>query len=461
MLTVGQLVRVFPGSRDMSEKMSEPLSERAKASVASMSLSCSGNIGPYRIIRPIGSGGMGAVYEAFHEKIARRVAIKILHPEFARDGEMTTRFFNEARAVNLIGHPGLVQVSDYLREPDGRACIVMEYLSGDSLGVRLRRGRLSENQALLIAWQIADTLTAVHAKAIVHRDLKPDNVILVPDVIVPGGERVKLLDFGIAKLGNEASAARVNTQANLIMGTPSYMSPEQCIGARFVDDRTDVYALGIMLFEMLTGRLPFVAPENRQLIAMHICCPPPSLHSVMPELSLELESLVGPLLGKDPKQRPTMGAVFAALTRHASARGLLRPGQGPNLSTRYVLPSFALAAGALLYGGIGLTVAVFSPNLLGGLVSAARVVSRAETGLEPRWPENLQAQTASGHSGDLASLPPDLSSMPVTDPTAASLEAQAPRANIRKLSAPKRSVQPLLKAPLDLGNRHEPVQPED
>jgi len=423
-----------------------------------MPITCSGNIGPYRIIRLIGSGGMGAVYEAVHDAIARRVAIKILHPEFARDGEMTARFFNEARAVNLIDHPGLVQVSDYSQEPDGRSYIVMEYLSGDNLAARLRQGRLSESQALLIAWQIADTLTAVHTKSIVHRDLKPDNVMLVPDVVAPGSERVKLLDFGIAKLGNTAQAGQVNTQANLIMGTPRYMSPEQCIGARFVDDRTDVYALGVMLFEMLTGRLPFVAQENQQLIAMHIASRPPSLSSVAPELSLELESLVAPLLAKDPTQRPAMGAVFATLTQHASARGLLRPGPGSKTNHRDLLPYAALAAGALLFSGLGLSAVTLAPKLFGGgLLSAFRLASRAEPGIEPRRPESLQPQTAGGRSIDPATTarqgPPA--------PAAAPFTALAPRSNVRKLSAPKRPEQPPMKAQPELGHRHEPVQPED
>ncbi|MFO0578632.1 MAG: serine/threonine-protein kinase [Polyangia bacterium] len=184
-------------------------------------------IGSYRIVRKLGQGGMGEVFEAVHETIERRVAIKLLRPERARNAAAAARFFNEARAVNRIDHPGLVQVSDYGETPEGSIYIVMELLRGETLGQRLaRRGRLALGEVLLLCRQVASVLVAVHEKGIIHRDLKPDNMMFVPDPDTAGGERVKLLDFGIAKLTLEGDAARVRTSTDMLIGTPVYMSPE-------------------------------------------------------------------------------------------------------------------------------------------------------------------------------------------------------------------------------------------
>ena len=214
-------------------------------------------IGNYRIVRKIGEGGMGVVYECVHEYIGRRAAVKVLHADFSRNPEMAVRFLNEARATNIVQHPGIVNIFEFDRLPDGSAYIVMDYLDGDSLTQRLARlgGRLELPYAVFLAWQISEALAAAHSKGVIHRDLKPDNIMIVPDPNMPGGERTKLLDFGIAKLTEAAGIER--TQSTALMGTPHFMSPEQCRGAGGVDDRTDVYALGVVLFLMLTGRPPF------------------------------------------------------------------------------------------------------------------------------------------------------------------------------------------------------------
>ena len=157
-------------------------------------------IGPYRVIREVGKGGMGAVYEAIHPQIERKVAIKVLHPEYAVNQQVVQRFFNEARAVNIVNHPSVVQISEFGQQPDGTAYIVMEFLEGESLGGRMKRlgGKLSVADTLRLTRQVAAALAAAHAKNIVHRDLKPDNVMIVSDPEAPGGERAKILDFGIA-----------------------------------------------------------------------------------------------------------------------------------------------------------------------------------------------------------------------------------------------------------------------
>ena len=266
-----------------------------------------GRIGPYRLLRKLSQGGMGTVYECVHEAIERRVAIKILNAEYTRNADAVSRFFNEARAVNRIDHPGLVQVHDHGQLPDGTAYIVMEFLKGETLGRRVRKapGSLSLHQILRLLRQVADTLAAAHAKEIVHRDLKLDNIMLVPDPAIPGGERTKLLDFGIAKL-REPTVKLAATRGDLLMGTPGYMSPEQCRGAAGVDDRSDVYSLGVVLYRLLAGRMPFVAAGAGEIMAMHIYEEPPPLRGFADWVPEPVDEFVHVLLKKDKAARPPM-----------------------------------------------------------------------------------------------------------------------------------------------------------
>jgi serine/threonine protein kinase len=184
-------------------------------------------IGPYRILRKLGAGGMGAVFEGLNEAIERRVAIKMLHSRYSHDSDIATRFINEARAVNRIEHPGVVQVSDHGQLPDGSAYIVMELLQGETLSTRIHRyGTLPVGECIDLAAQVAESLAAAHEKGIIHRDLKPDNIMIVPDRQMPTGERTKILDFGIAKLATGEERSQIKTQTNAMLGTPFYMSPE-------------------------------------------------------------------------------------------------------------------------------------------------------------------------------------------------------------------------------------------
>jgi serine/threonine protein kinase len=285
-----------------------------------MALNLDDRVGSYRIVRLLGEGGMGSVFEALHETIERRVALKVLRPSYAQDPAMLQRFFNEARAVNRIEHPSIVQVSDFGRAPDGTAYLVMELLRGETLSRRLCRHQTQGEgmpilTALQLAWQVADALTAAHERHIVHRDLKPDNLMLVADPIAPGGERVKLLDFGIAKLqpDNPYDVEALHTDTQLVMGAPAYMSPEQCAGAGGVDDKSDVYSLGVVLYRMLSGRVPFVADGAGQLIAMQLYREPPPLISVAPHVPLDVAALVHRLLIKDRTLRPNMADARAEL----------------------------------------------------------------------------------------------------------------------------------------------------
>lgn len=265
-------------------------------------------IGSYRVLRKLGEGGMGMVFEAMHEAIQRRVAIKTLHPALAKNEEVIARFFNEARAVNLIGHPGLVQISDLGKLPDGTAYLVMELLQGESLRQRMssRRGSPSFANTLQLTWQLADCLAAVHAKGIIHRDLKPANIMVVPDSNVAIGERIKILDFGIAKVTEQAGGVQVRTRKDEVLGTPTYMSPEQCRGAGGVDEKTDVYALGVILYEMLCGVPPFKGATPAVTLGMHMLDEPEPLRKREPSIPAPLADCVHRMLAKDKEQRPTM-----------------------------------------------------------------------------------------------------------------------------------------------------------
>src|SRR5687767_4353764 len=223
-------------------------------------------LGNYRVMSRLGSGGMGTVYVAEHKLLGSRVAIKVLLPEMSESKRIVDRFFDEARAATRLQDPGIITVHDFGWH-NSSAYIVMEYLTGETLTSRLvRHGTLPLHTALRLLQHCAIAMAAAHSRGIVHRDLKPDNIFIVSDPAVPGGERTKILDFGIAKLIDDADKSHSRTQTGMIMGTPAFMSPEQCRGAGSVDHRTDVYALGCVMFNMLVGHPPFVASTAGDLI---------------------------------------------------------------------------------------------------------------------------------------------------------------------------------------------------
>lgn len=282
-------------------------------------------VGPYRIVRLIGEGGMGAVYEARQESLDRRIALKLLHAEYARTTrEAVARFFTEAKVLGKLAHPSIVQVFDFGHTPDGTAYLAMEYLGGESLAHRLRRlaergEALPLSTALQFAGQVAAVLSTAHAQGIVHRDLKPENLMLVPDPVAVGGERVKILDFGIAKLTNDQERSHVKTDTQTIMGSPMYMSPEQCAGAGGVDAKADVYSLGCVMYEMLSGRPPFVAEGAGQIIGMHLFQTPAPVTDLAPNAPPNVAELIHTLLTKDKLRRPSMADAAAVIGQVRSA----------------------------------------------------------------------------------------------------------------------------------------------
>ncbi|HEY6179443.1 MAG TPA: serine/threonine-protein kinase [Kofleriaceae bacterium] len=258
-------------------------------------------LGPYRVTGTIGRGGVGIVYAAEHSLLGRQAAIKVLQSELSQNENVVARFFNEARAATAIRHPGIIEIYDFGWTREGAAYLVMEFLEGETLGRRSARVPFRWPAVLTIARQIAGALAAAHAKGIVHRDLKPDNVFLVPDPEVPGGERIKLLDFGVAKLALESSTSPTVTRTGAVIGTPTYMAPEQCRGVA-VDHRADLYALGCVIYELCCGRPPFRGEGFGDVLAAHIHMPVPAM-SIAAEIPENVEALVRRLLAKAPGDR--------------------------------------------------------------------------------------------------------------------------------------------------------------
>jgi serine/threonine-protein kinase len=222
---------------------------------------------------------------------------------------------NEARAANAIRHPNIIEILDSGMMADGTPFLVMELLEGESLGTRLRQtGALPIQTAVDFAYQTASALGAAHAKGIVHRDLKPDNLFVVPDPHDTTRERIKVLDFGIAKLQQGSTGDSVKTRTGTLMGTPIYMSPEQCRGTRTIDHRSDIYSLGVIFYEMLIGQPPFVSEGFGDLVNMHLNIQPVSARSRRPEIPPALDALVMKMLAKNPEERyAQMSEIQAAL----------------------------------------------------------------------------------------------------------------------------------------------------
>jgi serine/threonine-protein kinase len=280
------------------------------------------SIGNYKIVRAIGEGGMGTVYLAEHPMIGKRVAVKMLRPDLGTDPGLVSRFFQEARAVNEIRHPNIVDISDFGKTEDGIVYLVMELLEGRSLRDRLNaEGALPLDEAVTISQQVCDALAAAHRVGIVHRDLKPDNIFLLADPAQPGVLRSKLFDFGVAKLLGEPEKVGHKTIAGSVVGTPYYMSPEQAL-CQEVTAASDIYSMGVVMFEMATGAVPFNAEQLVLLLNAILRQPAPPPSQSRPEVPPFLDRLILRCLEKDPGARPqTMQEVVALLGAGAAELG--------------------------------------------------------------------------------------------------------------------------------------------
>ena len=303
------------------------------------------SVGRYRLVRVVGEGGMGRVYEGIDPAIGSRVAIKVIAEAYARDAELAERFFAEARAVNMIRHESIVNVLEHTKLPDGRPLIVMEFIEGHTLRDLLGAGPAPLGGITIVMLEVLGALSAAHAIGIVHRDLKPDNILVTPS------GRVKVLDFGIAKLlkvPDGQSAPR--TRTGVVLGTPEYMSPEQISGG-MPDARSDVYAMGVVMFEAVTGRRPFEGASDFEVMRAHVSDPPPRPRELRPDLPELIEEVMLVALAKHPRDR-FASANAMAVALHAASAALApeqwRPLAGtgrvprPSLPTLQPLPAASL-----------------------------------------------------------------------------------------------------------------------
>ena len=339
------------------------------------------SIGNYKIVRVIGEGGMGTVYLAEHPMIGKRVAVKMLRPDLGTDPGLVSRFFQEARAVNEIRHPNIVDISDFGKTEDGIVYLVMELLEGRSLRDRLNaEGALPIEDVVTICGQVCDALAAAHRVGIVHRDLKPDNIFLLQDPAQPGVLRSKLYDFGVAKLlGEQDKQVGHKTIAGSVVGTPYYMSPEQAL-CQEVGAASDIYSMGVVMFEMVTGRVPFNAEQLVLLLNAILRQPAPPASEFRPEVPPFLDRLSLRCLEKDPGARPqTMEEVVAILGAGAAELG----GQ-------------SIALGETMAAGPGLA------NFTASLPAAARPTAATARTSAPRTRTTLTPQSAPARTSETA-----------------------------------------------------------
>jgi serine/threonine-protein kinase len=408
-------------------------------------------VGGYRLSSLLGKGGMGEVWLGEDPKIHRQAAIKVLDARLAVDPQFTTRFLREARAVNEVRHRSLVDVFAFGELDDGRPYLVMEFLEGRTLAALLKeRPRLPLREIEPIIAQLCAGLAAAHEKGIIHRDLKPDNIFLLSQEGAP--PLVKLLDFGIAKSQREEAL----TQTGEVFGTPEYMAPEQCLGAKDVDARSDLYSLGIIVYEMLCGRTPFATQgEKRSQIWMrHVTAEPPVIHQFMEGRALPpgVWPFLQRALAKEPKARPQRASEFLSLFGEAMrgapvAAPVVAAKAAPPLgeaaqSTLRVQPKTPAAPAAeekglpwVLFGGVAALLLgvlgwwLLSPSLGGAPSGPAPAAATAPAGspllvAPSSGPAVVEAPPAPTSAPNVPAGPV---SAPVEEVPASSLEAERPR----------------------------------
>jgi Tol biopolymer transport system component len=394
-------------AREFARGQPEP--SRAQSQAAQTTFA--GRVGPYRVERLLGAGGMGEVYLARDEKLGRRVALKLLPRKFVSDPDRRARFEREARAASALNHPNLITVYD-IGEVEGSHYIATEFVEGKTVRALIKEG-LKTKDALNIAAQVAEALSAAHGAGIVHRDIKPENIMVRPDGYV------KVLDFGLAKLTEAAEDAppAMQTQAGLIMGTPAYMSPEQAAGDA-VDGRTDVWSLGVVLYEMATGGSPFKGGSRQETLNAILSKEPAPATEVNPSLPLELNHILSKALEKDRELRYQTASDFRAdlrrLRRELDSSASL-PGHSTQAAAgRRTRPT---AAPARPWRGFALGATVVAALALCVWLLAARW-PRAKAPAGPDWSRatNVQLTVQQGPEAFLSLAPDGKSFVYVTGP---------------------------------------------
>ena len=408
------LIRVEPAELSMSMP-AMPAMPAATADDGDELLAPGTMLGEYRVEGLIGSGGMGFVYAAVHPLIGKRAAVKVLRRQLCRERLEVERFINEARIVNQIGHPNIVDVFAFGQMADGRSYFVMEWLKGETLRARVARSRLELDEVRGIVKALASALSAAHEQGVIHRDLKPDNVFLVA---VPGhGTVVKLLDFGIAKLVSAPHRVE-QTASGAIVGTPQYLSPEQG-KSQEIDHRTDTYAFGAIVFELLTGRPPFVADNAMEMVAMHLMEAPPRPSAFAP-VPPEIDELVVAMLAKSPDERPALAEVAARFERARRPESAGADTAGEPSADETIADATAWPAAA----GLPRRMLALIASLVIALAAAVFAVWRIASSDE-REPRAATTPPPADAGGGRASINPTVSVTPLPDPPAAAPAAPA------------------------------------
>jgi eukaryotic-like serine/threonine-protein kinase len=398
--------------------------------------------GEYQILRKLGSGGFGTVYEAEHPVLKRRAAVKVLHEQKSLDDVAVKRFIAEAQAASRIRHRHIVDIFSFGTLHNGQLFYVMDLLDGAALDVYLdQRGQLPPGEALAVLRPIAHALDALHAAGVIHRDVKPANIFLAWDDT--GEVTPKLLDFGLIKL---AVQSPVSTASDVLMGTPYYMAPEQCRGEA-VDARTDVYALGVIVHELCTGAVPFVGESASAVLLDHVLKPPPRMSDVRRELPAALDSAVLAMLAKLPAERPaSAGTAFEQLERAAREAGIEVPAGALRLPRPAPIAAAPSAAGEPS-GARGQSVAPLERRasgtvrsrrasalswglLLSGVIGGALLVGRLGGGAEDAARDATSPAAGSPPAAANApgAVPATAQVAPAAEPQPASAEVTAPAA---------------------------------